>query len=307
VDCTTTPDDSSCKPDCTKNPDDPSCKVDCTTNPSDPSCPPPCTEGSLDCPTPPCQPAIGISCPPTPVCNSDEHLENGKCVKNGPGPDDDCLLNPELSKCKATCDENNFCQCPEGFSMKEDDHCFPDKPCPKGYERHNDDETGKCFPITTCPPGEHFDPKVNKSVPDVIPCPKDQHYDTNQKKCIPDNCPPGQHFDPKLNKCVPNPPCKKDERYDPAQNKCVRICHIGTELINGKCQQIIHLKLIVHTVVKNSLSTNQPTFLLLLDTAQLCQLAGDTQCVAKQNQFNTLNIVTKLDSATKTWTITGQV
>ena len=143
-------------------------------------------------------------------------------------------------------------------------------------------------PPHTCPPGQHFDPKVNKCVPDVITCPKDQHYDTKQKKCIPDNCPPGQHFDPKLNKCVPNPTCKKDERYDPTQNKCVRICPIGTELINGKCQQIIHLKLIVHTVVKNSLSTNQPTFLLLLDTAQLCQLAGDTQCVAKQNQFNTL-------------------
>jgi hypothetical protein len=40
---------------------------------------------------------------------------------------------------------------------------------------------------------------------------------------------------------------------------------------------------------------------------QLCQLAGDTQCVAKQNQFDTLNLVTKLDSTGKTWTITGQV
>jgi hypothetical protein len=49
------------------------------------------------------------------------------------------------------------------------------------------------------------------------------------------------------------------------------------------------------------------TFLLLLDTAQLCQIAGDTQCVAKQNQFNTLNLVAKPDSTTKTWTITGQV
>jgi hypothetical protein len=153
VDCTKTPNDPSCKPDCTKNTDDPSCKVDCTTNPSDPSCPTPC------------QPAvIGISCPPTPECKSDEHLENGKCVKNGPGPDDDCLFNPGLNKCKAMCDENNNCQCPKGFSMNEDDHCFPDKPCPKGFERHNEDETGKCFPIT-CPPGQHFDPKVNKCVP----------------------------------------------------------------------------------------------------------------------------------------------
>jgi hypothetical protein len=59
--------------------------------------------------------------------------------------------------------------------------------------------------------------------------------------------------------------------------------------------------------VRNFVTNNQPTFLLLLDTAQLCQLAGDTQCVAKQNQFNTLNLVTKLDSTGKTWTITGQV
>src|SRR5918911_4992421 len=79
-------------------------------------------------------------------CNQDEHLENGKCVKNGPGPDEDCVFNLSLSKCKATCDANNFCQCPKGFSMNEDDNCFPDKPCPKGFERHNEDETGACYP-----------------------------------------------------------------------------------------------------------------------------------------------------------------
>jgi hypothetical protein len=104
VDCKANPNDASCitQPiDCTNTPDDPSCKPDCIKNPNDPSCPtiPPCIPG-----------AIGISCPPPPSeCKSDEHLENGKCVKNGPGPDDDCLLNPELSKCKATCDENNNC------------------------------------------------------------------------------------------------------------------------------------------------------------------------------------------------------
>src|ERR671930_2023512 len=65
--------------------------------------------------------------------------------------------------------------------------------------------------------------------------------------------------------------------------------------------------LYLESVVRNFVSSNQPTFLLLLDTAQLCQLAGDTQCVVKQNQFTTLNLVTKLDSTTKTWTITGQV
>src|SRR5919197_4934116 len=75
---------------------------------------------------------------------------------------------------------------------------------------------------------------------------------------------------------------------------------------NG-CPEIINIRIVFHTVVKNSFSAKQPTYLLLLDTAQLCQLAGDTQCVAKQNQFNTLNLVTKLDSTHKTWSITGQV
>jgi len=30
--------------------------------------------------------------------------------------------------------------------MNEDDHCRPDKPCPKGFEQHDNDETGTCFP-----------------------------------------------------------------------------------------------------------------------------------------------------------------
>ena len=167
-------------------------------------------------------------------CKKDEQLVNGKCVKNGPGPDDECLLNPDLKKCKATCDENNFCQCPSGFIMNEDDHCRPDKPCPKGFEEHADDETGKCFPIKNpCQPGFHLE--------------------------------------------------------------------------KGVCTKNIVIKVTkVETIVKNFI-TSQPTFLLLLNTAQLCQIAGNTQCVAQQNQFNTLNLVTKLDPTTKTWTITGQV
>jgi hypothetical protein len=106
----------------------------------------------------------------------------------------------------------------------------------------------------------------------------------------PTPCKTGEHYDTKLKKCVPD-------------NKCPE----GTERVNGECQQIIRLRLVIHTVVKNSFSSSQPKFLLLLDTAQLCQLAGDTQCVAKQNQFDTLNLVTKLDSTRKIWTITGQV
>jgi hypothetical protein len=66
------------------------------------------------------------------------------------------------------------------------------------------------------------------------------------------------------------------------------------------------LYIIVNNVVTAPSQGKQPTYLLLLDTAQLCLLAADTQCVAKQNEFKTLNLVTKLDSTAKTWTITGQ-
>jgi hypothetical protein len=114
--------------------------------------------------------------------------------------------------------------------------------------------------------------------------------------------------------CPPPIFCKKDERYDPNQKKCVPICPPGFHLQKGVCTKniVINVKkrvtTTVETVFKNVFANpNQPTFLLLLDTAQLCQIAGDTQCVAKQNQFDTLNLVTKLDSTGKTWTITGQV
>jgi hypothetical protein len=174
VDCTTTPDDPSCKPDCTKNPDDLSCKVDCTSNPNDPSCPP----------TPPCQSAvIGISCPPVdctknpddqscppihidcpervgftlraiengkcvydPIkCKQDEQLVNNKCSPSG--PDESCLFHPEQDKCKP--DHNG--NCPNGFLLNDDNHCVPDKPCPKGFEHHAEDESGACYPIKKPP------------------------------------------------------------------------------------------------------------------------------------------------------------
>lgn len=38
-------------------------------------------------------------------------------------------------------------KCPQGFSLNVNQHCYPNKPCPKGFERHEDDETGACYPI----------------------------------------------------------------------------------------------------------------------------------------------------------------
>jgi hypothetical protein len=38
-------------------------------------------------------------------------------------------------------------KCPQGFSMNVNQHCDPKTPGPMGYERHEDDETGACYPI----------------------------------------------------------------------------------------------------------------------------------------------------------------
>ncbi|MFL6413296.1 MAG: hypothetical protein ACJ71K_18900, partial [Nitrososphaeraceae archaeon] len=328
IDCKANPNDPSCKPDCTKNPDEPSCKVDCTTNPNDPSCPT----------TPPCQSSvIGISCPPVdctknpddpscppkhidcpervgftlraiengkcvydPIkCKQDEQLVNNKCSPSG--PDESCLFHPEQDKCKA--DQGG--KCPTGFFLNDDEHCVPDKPCPKGFEHHAGDETDACYPKPPiCPPleGGGCGP---------IKCPKDQHFDTKQNKCVPNNCPKDYHFDYMQNKCVPTDlPLRCAPGFHLQNGVCIKdpICPPGYHLENKVCTRtIIKHVTTVETVIRNFVTSNQPTFLLLLDTAQLCQLAGDTQCVAKQNQFDTLNLVTKLDSTGKTWTITGQV
>jgi hypothetical protein len=282
VDCTTTPNDPSCKPDCTKNPDDTSCKVDCQANPNDPSCPstPPCQSAviGISCPPVDCtKTPDDPSCPPLPTCKSDETIVNGKCEKVR------CSTGEHYDPAQKKCiPDKPPCPAVEkvagGSSSSSSNECTP---CP-GIEGG----AAKMCPVPVCKPGEHFDPKANK--------------------CVPDNCRKNEHFDSKQNKCVPNPSCKNGEYYDPKLNKCVQ-CPTGTELLDGRCQEVINITIIVHKVVKNSFSTNNPSFLLLLDTAQLCQLAGDTQCVAKQNQFDTLNLITKLDSTRKIWTITGQV
>ena len=62
-------------------------------------------------------------------------------------PDDDCLYDPSLPKCAPI---NGVC--PEGFNMNEDGQCFPDQPCPPGYARADNDESGACLPINSPTP-----------------------------------------------------------------------------------------------------------------------------------------------------------
>jgi hypothetical protein len=64
--------------------------------------------------------------------------------KASPGiyPDDDCLFDPSLPKCSPI--EG---KCPVGFLLNEDEQCFPDKPCPAGFTKRDEDETGACYPV----------------------------------------------------------------------------------------------------------------------------------------------------------------
>jgi hypothetical protein len=105
-------------------------EVDCNKTPNDPSCPPRKTVAPVDCIANPTDP----SCPP-PVART--------TVVPRPHPDESCLLHPEQEKCKPDQSGN----CPSGFLLNRKGHCFPDKKCPKGFEKQNNDETGTCHPI----------------------------------------------------------------------------------------------------------------------------------------------------------------
>jgi hypothetical protein len=74
------------------------------------------------------------------ACQDQQQLQ----VNQDPTPDDSCLIHPEQEKCKP---DQITGKCPSGFSMNENQHCFPDKPCPQRYEKHDNDETGGCYPI----------------------------------------------------------------------------------------------------------------------------------------------------------------
>jgi hypothetical protein len=73
-------------------------------------------------------------------------------------PDDGCLFDPSLEKCAPIGD-----RCPAGFLMNEDHNCFPDKPCPSGYTKIDDDETGTCH---------HIEPEEEEEKTAAIQIPK---------------------------------------------------------------------------------------------------------------------------------------
>jgi len=58
-------------------------------------------------------------------------------------PDKDCAFNPNgLAKCKP---DPTTGKCPSEFSANDKGNCFPKGPCPTGYTRPDNDESGQCF------------------------------------------------------------------------------------------------------------------------------------------------------------------
>jgi hypothetical protein len=58
-------------------------------------------------------------------------------------PDKDCAFNPNgLAKCKPDPTTGKW---PSGFSANDKGNCFPKGPCPTGYAKLDNDESGKCF------------------------------------------------------------------------------------------------------------------------------------------------------------------
>ena len=94
----------------------------------------------------------GIGCESGYEDNNDGKTGISPISVTGEGPDNDCLLNPDLPKCASV--EGD---CPDGFFNNDDDQCVPEGGCPDGYHTVDDDETGRCIPDSEgCPDGMIF-------------------------------------------------------------------------------------------------------------------------------------------------------
>jgi Staphylococcal nuclease homologue len=63
-------------------------------------------------------------------------------------PYEGCLLDPTLPECTPPPGG----KCPPGTLMNGYGQCYPDKPCPPGYARADNDESGACLPLNTPTP-----------------------------------------------------------------------------------------------------------------------------------------------------------
>lgn len=75
-------------------------------------------------------------------CADDMHdCQNHPSVQHTSTPDASCDFHPNADRCKPDKDGN----CPPGFSHNDKGNCHPSGPCPSGFHRVTDDESGTCF------------------------------------------------------------------------------------------------------------------------------------------------------------------
>ena len=191
-----------------------------------------------------------------------------------------------------------------------------------------EDKSTPTAPIITPPIGNVGNPVLGQQQPNQLlqqqaqlappPIPCDT---TKDPKCPPipplppiPVCTQGFHLDKKSNTCVLNTGCSS--KTEPKANSTVIYCE-GTKVKTVKStttlQPIIqnyYTNTSSNTLANNLLQylSNIPAqFLLLLDSKQLCLIAGDFQCVAQQNQFATSSLTITYDSVNKIWSISGTV
>jgi hypothetical protein len=134
--------------------------------------------------------------PPTDPCDENSEAEGCEpeppidpCIENptaegcepkpglvGPSPQpmppyEGCLLDPTVPECTPPPGG----KCPPGTLMNGYGQCYPDKPCPPGYARADNDESGACHPVPPTPaPLSDCDPsysdKCIKSPPPRLNC-----------------------------------------------------------------------------------------------------------------------------------------
>jgi hypothetical protein len=215
-------------------------EVDCSKTPNDPSCPPSKTVAPVDCIANPTDP----SCPPS-VAKA--------AVTPPPGPDDSCLFHPEQEKCGPDQSGN----CPSGFMLNGKGQCFPDKKCPNGFEKQDNDETGTCHPIAVAPPKDSAQ-KDCKTNPQDLTCTGKNGRDglpfcdlVKRGSCY-------DRFDNHPDYC----------KHFPKDPTC-RPCPNGFRYVNGKCFKTI----VVHkTVVKHITSNNDQNSMVTRNTKITDQL-----------------------------------
>jgi hypothetical protein len=118
-------------------------------------------------------------------------------------------------------------------------HCFPDKKCPKGFEKQNNDETSTCHPTPPNDPAQ----KDCKTNPHALTCTGKTGRDglpfcdlVKRGSCY-------DRFDNHPDYC----------KHFPKDPTCRPPCPNGSHYVNGKCVKTI---VVIKTIVKHITSNN---------------------------------------------------